>query len=818
MTRRLPADGSVANIRLLLTVTILLLALLVDAQQQHQPPKSSRIRGYVSPADGISVRSVSTLEATTLARTRQPVDVVRDDEYTQQNEGYGADAEVTAQARATVDVQAVIPAVRAPSPRRGSGILGNADLTLQNARSLDDWEVEDFVLMADVEGRVFARDRKTGKHRWVLDIDRPIVEAEYEERNTTGQEQRMPIDESVWMVEPSGDGPLYIYVPGGPQTGLLNTGLSMKKLVEMAPHSEGDFVFVGEKQTQLLTVSAFDGRILQWFGTRTKYNGASPTCGTRDGFEIPDSEECTETGTITLGRTEYKVEIQRSDGHPVVTLKYAEWGPNNFNKDLLSQHKGSLDGKYWYTRHDGTIFAFNPSRNDGRRNPMLYNARLESPVVRVFDVARPIYSESANPELIVLPQPPAPPTWEQVEGDTERRNTRIFVNKTKLDQLYVLSGKTYPLVVEGPKHAECDREDFWQYLTPDTHISQKRLKEALVGLHSVDGERPKPLLTIGAPPMNSSSSEVKHDEPINPTIPIIEPMESVIHQMRALPAAAAGSATEWVNNPITIVMSLIFFNWWLYQKRRKIIDTASKNVFIRQILNAAAKRSYKPEQIDREKIAHAAEAGQQPVEEPLPLGHATEVADETPVPKLASLDGVNDEPEQIEDADKARVRGGALEPIVESKETTPSPPTRPLDQRTDGAGNRKRGKRGGKGKNKNKNKSDSQPSETSTMAVVPTTVEGAIRDAQRLGEPKAMEPDVQTVPSAVSEVSGPILRINTLEVNTDKLIGTGSNGTMVFEGKLGGRVVAVKRMLIQFFEIASHETRLLEESDIHPNG
>jgi serine/threonine-protein kinase/endoribonuclease IRE1 len=41
---------------------------------------------------------------------------------------------------------------------------------------------------------------------------------------------------------------------------------------------------------------------------------------------------------------------------------------------------------------------------------------------------------------------------------------------------------------------------------------------------------------------------------------------------------------------------------------------------------------------------------------------------------------------------------------------------------------------------------------------------------------------------------------------------------MVFEGRFDGREVAVKRMLIQFFDIASQETKLLRESDDHPNG
>ena len=87
-----------------------------------------------------------------------------------------------------------------------------------------------------------------------------------------------------------------------------------------------------------------------------------------------------------------------------------------------------------------------------------------------------------------------------------------------------------------------------------------------------------------------------------------------------------------------------------------------------------------------------------------------------------------------------------------------------------------------------------------------------------MGPQTKLEPDIITIPNDPQEVSGPIIRIASLEVNTDKLIGTGSNGTMVFQGKFDGREVAVKRMLIQFFDIASQETKLLRESDDHPNG
>jgi len=76
-------------------------------------------------------------------------------------------------------------------------------------------------------------------------------------------------------------------------------------------------------------------------------------------------------------------------------------------------------------------------------------------------------------------------------------------------------------------------------------------------------------------------------------------------------------------------------------------------------------------------------------------------------------------------------------------------------------------------------------------------------------------PAVVSVPYSES-VSGP-LQINSLVIHTDKIIGQGSCGTCVFEGSFEGRDVAVKRMLSQYYELASQEVAFLQQSDDHPN-
>lgn len=62
-----------------------------------------------------------------------------------------------------------------------------------------------------------------------------------------------------------------------------------------------------------------------------------------------------------------------------------------------------------------------------------------------------------------------------------------------------------------------------------------------------------------------------------------------------------------------------------------------------------------------------------------------------------------------------------------------------------------------------------------------------------------------------------MIRIGKLEVLTTKILGHGSSGTIVFEGMMNGRKVAVKRMLKTFFSIAERETLVLSQTDEHPN-
>lgn len=704
-------------------------------------------------------------------------------------------------------------AVRAPPAQPSSPTAGL--VSQLQARSLQDWEVEDFVLLATVDGTIHARDRKTGAPRWALEVpSSPMVESIYHNRSTTGFDAASSNrdDDFLWIVEPSRDGSLYIFSPGQ-QGGLQRLGLTVKDLVNETPYSGTDpaVTYTARKETTLYTVDARTGNVLRVFSSRgpitTDHGCKTDRLDNDDSLDSDSSNEAESddacggiTGTLTIGRIEYAVAIQNTEtGEAICTLKYSEWAPNNRDVDLQSQYYRTMDQSHIYSMHDGVVLGFDHSRMERPR----YTQRFSSPVVRVFDVARPVNVKSPDSPLplVLLSQPLEPPDPDYAaSADTE---DRVFIDCTEAGGWYAMSETTYPLVTGRASMAQCYDKDFFR----DSHslltLDLERQRKALTGVHSLafsspnhDGRRNKMHSISGPSAIAGGPNGTPRDVMSSPSYLASPPAlrQSVIIR------------TGWENRTdIFVLVILALFGYFVWVNSALFQEQLKQKLDLKNILAAY------DQQISTPPTSPTVNTFQQ---DSTSLGTQPELA--TPRKPRTSLDNheiIDNDTTPRSESVPTRNRDPDSTPRVRIREPSQGPEDEgdelnlqdtPLKKKK-----RQRGQRGGKA-HKRKPKPGSEDENAVTQVV---------EQVKSLVPPTGLEVDVQLarqVSNEILEVDGAI-RIGQLKVYTDTVLGHGSHGTIVYKGSFDGRDVAVKRMLVEFYDIASHEVGLLQESDDHGN-
>lgn len=685
-------------------------------------------------------------------------------------------------------------AVRAPPAHASNSAAGLAPQL--HARSLQDWEVEDFVLLATVDGTIHARDRKTGTARWALEVpSSPMVESIYHRANQSSFDRTQPEDDFIWIVEPSQDGSLYIYSPG-PNAGLQKLGLTVKQLVDETPYSgtAPAVTYTARKETTLYTIDARTGSVLQMFSSRGPITPGQE-CRKVDGQEM-DSEECeSTTGRLVLGRIEYAVAIQNTEtGDPICTLKYSEWTANNRDMDLQSQYYRTMDQSHIYSMHDGVVLGFDHSRMDRPR----YTQRFPFPVVRVFDVARPVNVESPNSPtpLVLLSQPRQPPDPDY--GSLDDRDTRVFIDNLESGGWYAMSEETYPLVTGRAKMAQCYEKDYFQDGQPLMTLNPDQQRAALAGVHSLNGPRAvRPTIPSIAGP---SSSELSNDTP----------RELIGHSHElALPPALRHSTIirkSW-DNAVDIVVTLILllFGTFIYFNSHHLRELAKQKLDLKNIISSYGQP---PLSTPSTPIINTADlnreappVGQVPnVTVDVTLSDKENDGDETPKPKKDGRFPTSDRTPRVQIREPSR--GPSGDEGVDDLELDTEKPKKKA----------RRGRRGGKSHRRGRKPGVDD-------ATIKSQMDRVVNEVNHLSPQPRLEPDIpltRTVSNEIVEMDG-VLQIGRLRVFTDVVLGHGSHGTVVYRGSFDGRDVAVKRMLMEFYDIASHEVGLLQESDDHNN-
>ncbi|KAK3291982.1 uncharacterized protein B0H64DRAFT_366466 [Chaetomium fimeti] len=841
MLRRPPGHVAPQRKYLLALALVLLPWLpLAGAQQQHQrPPVAAHHQPRSPPEDdrhaasdlaAAAVTGQETAETPAISQQRKTVKSREaDDEQFRQrilarpphDDSNNNNDIIYNDARA----HALAPdlSVRAPPPSHYRGPAPGAGLSQHVARSLEDWEVEDFVLLATVDGDLYASDRKTGQERWHFKADHPMVETRHFRTNRTVLDDDYdPIDHYIWVVEPTRDGELYLWRPNENGAGLAKMTLTMKKLVEeLAPFNDkaNRVLYTGDKRTTMVTLNAATGTIIKQFGSTGSYVNQVETESCFKPNALADGEEeCSEDSTITLGRTEYTVSIHRTDGHPIASLKYSEWGPNTQDNDLIQQNLLTKDSRYVTSQHDGKIYGFEYSRF--REERPVFTKTLSSPVARVFDVLHRWESAAGmDPELIALPQPPLPASD---EDNLRLRSEKVFINQTEDGGWYALSGSRYPLILSAPL-APIHRVDWWRIKEAWDLLPESQKSRALVGTHQLpdglgsDGrvqQPPSRLLLDGPRTGPEGLIDGNIAKPLPPHHPPEPEPSRIFETAKRVPGFVATRVFDLVSNPAAIVLFVVTL-WMLYKDRLVRLNRASRKD------NALA-----PEiEVNRTEPTPAPTA-----DKPSSAVEPAELGTEATTPDVVPADAVTVDPPVA----GAAATEATLEAKVDAQPPSQTPPAtvtfadppsnnEPAEGADAAAGGepvkKKKGHRGRRGgvKHRKGNKDKRENSQSRDDDPPEETVDEVISKAKTLVKEPKLEPDIITVSGTADEVSGHMLKMGSLEVNEAEQLGTGSNGTVVFAGKWDGRDVAVKRMLVQFNEIASQETRLLRESDDHPN-
>ena len=708
-------------------------------------------------------------------------------------------------------------AVRAVQPVRGSGTSAGLSTPL-NARSLQDWEVEDFVLLATVDGSIHARDRKTGAARWELEVDKAMVETTYHPQNKSLLDPSKPEHDFLWIVEPSRDGDIYIYNQGG-LGGLQKLHLTVKQLVaDMSPYESVDpaVVYNAEKRTKLYTVDANTGTISKVFGSGGSLT-KEPRCPRPGGLDTLDDEECGSSGSFVLGRTEYTITIQNRDTtEPICTLKYSEWGPNTRDGDLHSQYSNTMDNKYVYPLHDGSIFGWDFGQIVDRQR--MYTQKLSSPVVRVFDVARPLHVDNSDPQLIVLPQPVKPVESEDVYDSFSARN-RIFVNHTEAGGWFAMSENTYPFVTGKAKAAQCYDQEWLEMTSSTQSLSLAQRQEGFVGVHALSEleMRQGSGLTISGPEREVGKvipNELHDDAPFTLSVPILG-------NSKIIRSAASNAYDILVSCILLLLSTFVYINrrpvWKLLKQMELPQGPLSRDKTLTSVqavqslpsspMFAKPSWSEEPPLTSTSKNDEVLENTEGDVTPTIPGG----ITLLEPPPTLS-----DNQPGHIEDLSRS-----AQEKGVQIQELAPGPddPDEPNSPQL-GKKKARRGVRGGRGgQAKKKRKGDSKPESKDEAKQTLEELGENPQDSQVKLDTAKTRPVSPPPPVAtdVTDVAGPIIKIGHLSVDTDSILGYGGHGTMVYKGSFDGRDVAVKRMLKEFYDIASHEVSLLQQHDDHPN-
>lgn len=726
--------------------------------------------------------------------------------------------------------------------------------------TIDDFQIVNLIITSDIEGNLNAVNRKTGELIWSLVGGQPLVSiqsdsefSDYSMTSTThlssasktfkkynkydtssclteGQDSKFQNknkyktkNEITWIVEPFGDGTIYHFTAVG---GLEKLPISIKQFIMNSPFSIDDqFVYTGSRLSGIVKINARTGAIVESFGlnesgicslsTSNSINDLEnsldydydPEVGDETDFinqmngdngEDYDyygshdyNKEENEIGPfITLGKTIYELTIH-SKNNTSWNITYVQWGPNNIHSNLITENLESKDNTYIQPFHDSSLLSL-----DINKKSVKWVSNLPYVTVNIFDV---FLNKNSDSDYIILPHPID-------HSYSSEKHDATFIDRTKEGSWYALSEENYPSLVRSAPLAKYISNERWRL--PSIFLNDDLLSISISGVHDKQlKERPDKSKSLDHsnnylavyPSETSNNLPAKYEnskygigkttkkqigershnhgyDDYNDKNIYMHDNEDMIRDTPTLTFKSTSTFSHLIYRAFeNIIVALICLSvFYLLSKFGLLGSLASWG---------------QPEvQNTPQKVVIVENDKLEPVVNDTDSSDDEE--DEENRKNLKEMKKNN----EIEDTNKIieQENESTKLDVEDSEETTKR--------------KRKRGSRGGK-KNKKKDSDAATTLVTSALTTTPSpdSTNDTIKEASKEDNDEKTSKEEK-----ITKISNNLLI-------TDKVLGFGSHGTIVFKGFFENRPVAVKRMLLDFYDVASHEINLLQESDDHSN-
>lgn len=676
---------------------------------------------------------------------------------------------------------------------------------------IENFHVTNLLLTVDVEGNLNAVNRLTGELLWSLVGGQPLVSIHSNDKYAAKQVPTTPtpvpsyktnnspiLDRSkynnayhessntqtkksfnqklnkwkdgiTWIVEPDGDGTVYRFTG---RDGIEKLPLSVKELVLNSPFSIDDqFVYTGTRSSGIVKINALTGSIVESFGLDSVGVCLANPSGflKDDNFSSDDIDKTCEDFEDNAGY--YSSHSENSNNHdgPFINLGKTVYeltihSRNNTSWNITYVQWGpnnlhiGLNEQNFKSPDDVYIQPFHDNSLlalDVNSKSVKWVSTLPSVTVAVFDV----FANAANEEEYIILKHPLDNNMATM-GNSES----TYLDKTKEGSWYALSEQNYPSLVRSAPLAKYITNERWR--VPAVFANDDLLEIAISGVHNKGLIDQRGLQNYD---INNNKLAIYHS-----ATGAVAPTNDQFSYQKRIEKQNEDKFSDFIENTRNISPSLTFKGASFLQLFIRAFENVIVALICLLIFFILSKVGLFDYFVSKEQ-------------------RKTDVIEEETNSIISNFSESTSEDQISEIADKS---------LNESK-ISAEYDTEEFKRK------RKRGSRGGK-KSKKRESDDFEPSKVISSVNDDNTGDERFEIHTKDVTPVSQLNTNDNSTENITKIS------NSLSI-TDITLGFGSHGTMVFKGYFENRPVAVKRMLLDFYDVASHEINLLQESDDHSN-